>query len=161
MGIRIIRNFIILFSFTVLYGCAATLHKGPSFIESGTPDNTQTLVYFFRIGSTPLYVDAPFYIDDVKKIDMPNKGYVPLHLQPGTYKFSIKWPVLAGQRDIEKTFTFEAGKTHYIALTKTDVADIKVLLSPDHWLGEFSKENAIDGLSQCMLVSVDSQKTGK
>ena len=137
----------------LLSGCQSTLHKGPAFAESAPPGNDQALVYLFRIGSTPLYLNAPMYLGDNKVVDMPNRGYMPLYLKPGTYTIKIKWDLLAGQQDVEQTFTFEAGKTHYVALTKPDVTNLKVLLdSRSHYLGEFTRENAIEGLSQCMLV---------
>lgn len=143
----------------ILTGCQNTLHKGPAFTESALPPGKdQALVYLFRIGSTPLWLNAPIYIGGNKVVDMPNRAYMPLYLKPGTHTVSIKWDLLAGQRNVEKTFTFEAGKTHYVALTKSDVTNIKVLLdAKSHYLGEFSRENAIGGLSQCMLVKPEKE----
>jgi len=136
-----------------LSGCMKTLHKGPAFIGSAPPDDDQALVYLFRIGSTPLWLSAPIYIDGNKIVDMPNRGYMPLYLKPGKHTVSIKWDLFAAQKDVEKTFTFGAGKTHYVALTKSDVTSLKVLTdSRSHLLDEFTRENAIGGLSQCMLV---------
>ena len=137
----------------VLAGCQNTLYKGPAFAEAAPPGHDQALVYLFRVGSTPLYVNAPLYLDGIKVLDMPNRGYTTLYLGSGQHTISIKWDFLAGQQDVEKTFTFEAGKTHYVALSKPDVTNLQVLLDPkSHYLGEFTRENAIEGLSQCMLV---------
>lgn len=137
----------------MLAGCQNTLHKGAAFTEAAPPDGEHALVYLFRIGSTPLYVNAPMHINGVVRVEMPNRGYQPIYLKPGSYTIGTRWSPLSGQYDVEETFEFKAGQTHYVALTKPDVVDIKVLLDPkQHYLGEFSRENAIEGLRQCMLV---------
>lgn len=147
------RLIAVVFLLLSVAGCQNTLHKGPAFTEAAPPDSEHALVYLFRIGSTPLYVNAPLHINGELRVDMPNRGYQAIYLKPGSYTIGTRWPALSGQFDVEKSFTFKAGQTHFVALTKPDVESIRVLNDPkNHLLHEFSREHAIEGLRQCMLV---------
>lgn len=138
----------------LLAGCQTNPHKGEAFTEAAPPDGGHALVYLFRIGSTPLYVDAPMHVNGEVRVAMPNRGYQPLYLAPGSYTIGTRWPVLSGQYDVEQRFNFQAGQTYYVALTKPDVESIQVLLDPKkHLLAQYEKSDAMPGLSQCTPVT--------
>ena len=145
--------YLLLSSLIVLSGCMpTTLHEGPKFVKARPPADNQALVYIYRIGMPPYYIDTEIAFNHNQKITLPNKAYKPVYVKAGKYKVSVTWPSLSGGHDDEKSFTFEAGKTYYLALTTADPTNLKSILELNHWFGDVSKKNAMVGITQCMLV---------
>ena len=71
---------------------------------------------------------------------------------------TLDWPALSGAQDIDKEFTFAAGKTHYIGVVSTNCNDFKTLVRLEHWFGEWPEKNGLEALNICTLVDAPETK---
>lgn len=90
--------------------------RGPLFSEAKAPPPGYALVYLYRQDSPPKWRTPDIFMNDLKILDLKNRGYSKLYLTGGSYKFSSIWALDTGVPDQSLVIELEGGKEYFIRL---------------------------------------------
>jgi|GEM_PF-5328180 len=105
----------------LMSGCATTAYA-PNAAEVADA----ATVYFIRERAEPTAWNLWIYVDEAKLASLADNSHVVVKVKPGKRALALKWPPLAGQKDLKETLSIEPNTTAYYVIA-ADFSNIRPL----------------------------------
>ena len=147
---------LLILSVFFLTGCTTTL-SGPTFKQAVPPSSEKALVYFYRPDSTPYLLSPDLFVNNKKILDLGNKGYSYLYLEPGEHEIKVAWSFMSGRPDLQGKVKIEAGKTYFIR-SHGHVYYDTITYSASGYLTSVPDTHALKEISHCFFIKPTPDK---